>query len=95
MYTIIIPVTERIETFIHVYYKQPLDIPNAPFLVIDLLHHVTLRDGGSIITNMLHMIMDVMTNDYFAPLRAKIEHDPENPDIVLTVRGIGYKAGPA
>ena len=26
-------------------------------------------------------------------LRAKIEHDPEHPEIVLTVRGVGYKAG--
>jgi two-component system response regulator MtrA len=26
-------------------------------------------------------------------LRAKVEHDPENPQIVLTVRGVGYKAG--
>jgi len=65
-----------------VYYKQPLDIPNAPFLVMDLLHHVTLRDGGSIITNMLHMIMDVMTNDYFAPLRTKIEHEVEAARVI-------------
>ena len=26
-------------------------------------------------------------------LRAKIEHDPEDPTIVITVRGVGYKAG--
>ena len=26
-------------------------------------------------------------------LRAKVEQDPENPQIVVTVRGIGYKAG--
>jgi two-component system response regulator MtrA len=26
-------------------------------------------------------------------LRAKIEVDPENPTIVVTVRGVGYKAG--
>jgi len=26
-------------------------------------------------------------------LRAKIEHDSEHPDIVITVRGVGYKAG--
>jgi two-component system response regulator MtrA len=22
-----------------------------------------------------------------------VEHDPENPEIVMTVRGVGYKAG--
>jgi two-component system response regulator MtrA len=26
-------------------------------------------------------------------LRSKIERDPEAPEIVLTVRGVGYKAG--
>jgi two-component system response regulator MtrA len=26
-------------------------------------------------------------------LRSKIERDPERPEIVVTVRGIGYKAG--
>jgi two-component system response regulator MtrA len=26
-------------------------------------------------------------------LRSKIEQDPEHPEIVITVRGIGYKAG--
>ena len=28
-------------------------------------------------------------------LRSKIEHDPEHPQIVVTVRGVGYKGGPA
>jgi DNA-binding response OmpR family regulator len=27
-------------------------------------------------------------------LRAKIEDDPENPRIVQTVRGVGYRIGP-
>jgi two-component system response regulator MtrA len=27
-------------------------------------------------------------------LRSKIETDAENPEHVLTVRGVGYKAGP-
>src|SRR6478736_2104745 len=27
--------------------------------------------------------------------RLVIEHDPEHPQIVVTVRGVGYKAGPA
>ncbi|MEY3736803.1 MAG: hypothetical protein RLZZ251_519 [Actinomycetota bacterium] len=34
-----------------------------------------------------------LVNVHVQRLRAKIEHDPENPSIVTTVRGIGYKAG--
>ena len=26
-------------------------------------------------------------------LRAKVEEDPDNPRIVMTVRGVGYRAG--
>lgn len=34
-----------------------------------------------------------LVNVHVQRLRAKIEHDPEHPQIVLTVRGVGYKAG--
>lgn len=34
-----------------------------------------------------------LVNVHVQRLRAKVEHDPENPQIVLTVRGVGYKAG--
>ncbi len=34
-----------------------------------------------------------LVNVHVQRLRAKIEIDPENPEIVLTVRGVGYKAG--
>jgi len=36
-----------------------------------------------------------LVNVHVQRLRSKIERDPENPDVVLTVRGVGYKAGPA
>ena len=36
-----------------------------------------------------------LVNVHVQRLRAKIEQDPEAPEIVLTVRGVGYKAGPA
>jgi len=36
-----------------------------------------------------------LVNVHVQRLRAKIEHDPENPAIVVTVRGVGYKAGSA
>ena len=35
-----------------------------------------------------------LVNVHVQRLRAKVEHDPENPRIVVTVRGVGYKAGP-
>ena len=34
-----------------------------------------------------------LVNVHVQRLRAKIEHDPEDPHIVLTVRGVGYKTG--
>jgi two-component system response regulator MtrA len=36
-----------------------------------------------------------LVNVHVQRLRSKIEHDPENPEIVLTVRGVGYRAGVA
>ena len=34
-----------------------------------------------------------LVNVHVQRLRSKVEHDPENPTIVITVRGVGYKAG--
>ena len=34
-----------------------------------------------------------LVNVHVQRLRSKIEHDPESPTILLTVRGVGYKAG--
>jgi len=34
-----------------------------------------------------------LVNVHVQRLRSKIEHDPEKPEIVVTVRGVGYKAG--
>ena len=34
-----------------------------------------------------------LVNVHVQRLRSKIEHDPENPEIILTVRGVGYKTG--
>jgi two-component system response regulator MtrA len=35
-----------------------------------------------------------LVNVHVQRLRSKVERDPERPDVVLTVRGVGYKAGP-
>jgi two-component system response regulator MtrA len=34
-----------------------------------------------------------LVNVHVQRLRSKIEKDPENPEVVVTVRGVGYKAG--
>ncbi len=34
-----------------------------------------------------------LVNVHIQRLRAKIERDPDNPEIIMTVRGVGYKAG--
>jgi two-component system, OmpR family, response regulator MtrA len=36
-----------------------------------------------------------LVNVHVQRLRSKIEKDPERPEIVVTVRGVGYKAGPS
>jgi two-component system, OmpR family, response regulator MtrA len=36
-----------------------------------------------------------LVNVHVQRLRSKIEKDPENPEVVVTVRGVGYKAGTA
>ncbi len=34
-----------------------------------------------------------LVNVHIQRLRSKIEHDPDNPTLVVTVRGVGYKSG--
>ena len=34
-----------------------------------------------------------LVNVHVQRLRSKIERDPERPEIVITVRGVGYRAG--
>jgi two-component system response regulator MtrA len=36
-----------------------------------------------------------LVNVHVQRLRAKVERDPEHPEVVVTVRGVGYKAGTA
>ena len=35
-----------------------------------------------------------LVNVHVQRLRSKVERDPEHPEVVLTVRGVGYQAGP-
>ena len=44
--------------------------------------------------NYRHAADTRLVNVHVQRLRAKVERDPENPQVVVTVRGVGYKAGP-
>jgi two-component system response regulator MtrA len=41
-----------------------------------------------------HVADTRLVNVHVQRLRAKVERDPEHPEVVVTVRGVGYKAGP-
>ena len=41
-----------------------------------------------------HAAYTRLVNVHVQRLRSKVERDPERPEVVLTVRGVGYKAGP-
>ena len=43
--------------------------------------------------NYRHAADTRLVNVHVQRLRSKIERDPEAPEVVLTVRGVGYKAG--
>ncbi len=43
--------------------------------------------------NYRHAADTRLVNVHVQRLRAKVERDPETPQVVLTVRGVGYKAG--
>ena len=60
------------------------------------------REPGRVFTReeLLHEVWDYrhssdtrLVNVHIQRLRAKIEHDPENPQLITTIRGVGYKSG--
>src|SRR6478609_2121576 len=77
-------------------------------LVIDVAGHSVKREGQSIALTPLefevlleqvwgyrHAADTRLVNVHVQRLRSKVEKDPERPEIVVTVRGVGYKAGPS
>ena len=77
-------------------------IPLTP-LEFDLLHTLASKPHQVFTREMLleqvwgyHYKADTrLVNVHVQRLRAKVEVDPENPRIVTTVRGVGYRAGAA
>jgi two-component system response regulator RegX3 len=70
-----------------------------PLKEFDLLHYLSQNPGRVLTRNQL--IDRIWGSDYFGDtktldvhikrIRAKIEKDPANPEIIETIRGLGYK----
>ena len=85
----------------HVVSRDDAPIALTP-LEFDLLAALA-RKPGHVFTRE-HLLEQVwgyrhaadtrLVNVHVQRLRAKVERDPERPELVVTVRGVGYKAGP-
>lgn len=84
----------------HAVAKAGLPIALTP-LEFDLLLCLARKPGQVFTREALlsevwgyrHAADTRLVNVHVQRLRAKIEGDPERPEIILTVRGVGYKAG--
>ena len=71
--------------------------------IISVNHLVFLRNKGIVLSRrrLLELLWDTtgeFINDntltvYMKRLRDKIETNPQEPEIIITVRGLGYKVG--
>jgi two-component system response regulator MtrA len=85
----------------HVVSRDGTTVSLTP-LEFDLLATLARRPGQVFSREQLleqvwgyrHAADTRLVNVHVQRLRAKIERDPEHPEIVVTVRGVGYKAGP-
>jgi two-component system response regulator MtrA len=85
----------------HVVRREGVPVSLTP-LEFDLLVALARRPGQVFSRQLLleqvwgykHVADTRLVNVHVQRLRAKVEHDPEHPEVVLTVRGVGYKAGP-
>ena len=84
----------------HAVFRDGKEISLTP-LEFDLLHTLASRPKQVFSPDELlekvwgyqHTSDTRLVNVHVQRLRSKIELDPENPQIVLTVRGVGYKTG--
>jgi two-component system response regulator MtrA len=85
----------------HTVSRQGRTVPVTP-LEFDLLAALAGRPGYAFSREQL--LADVwgyqhagdtrLVNVHVQRLRGKVEADPENPEVIVTVRGVGYRAGP-
>ena len=72
----------------HSVHRGGQELPLTP-LEFDLL--VTLES----VWGYRHAADTRLVNVHVQRLRSKVERDPDNPEVVVTVRGVGYRAGNA
>lgn len=85
----------------HVVSRDGQPVPLTP-LEFDLLAALARKPGHVFTREQLleqvwgyrHAADTRLVNVHVQRLRAKVESDPERPELVVTVRGVGYKAGP-
>jgi two-component system response regulator MtrA len=85
----------------HVVSRDGRHVALTP-LEFDLLATLARRPGQVFTREQLleqvwgyrHAADTRLVNVHVQRLRAKVESDPEHPEVVVTVRGVGYKAGP-
>ncbi len=85
----------------HEVSRDGRGLPLTP-LEFDLLAALAARPGYAF--SREELLADVwgyrdagdtrLVNVHVQRLRGKVERDPENPEVVVTVRGVGYRAGP-
>ena len=90
------PVRLDIDRHIITVNGLPISLPLKEFELLEFL----MRNSGRVLTRM-QLIDRVWGSDYVGDtktldvhikrLRAKIEKDPANPELIHTVRGMGYK----
>jgi two-component system, OmpR family, response regulator RegX3 len=94
------PVRMDVERHVVTVNDEPVAFPLKEFELLELL----LRNAGRVLTRA-QLIDRVWGTDYVGDtktldvhvkrVRAKIESDPGNPTLLLTVRGLGYKLNDA
>ena len=85
----------------HVVSRDGMAVQLTP-LEFDLLAALARKPGHVFTREQLleqvwgyrHAADTRLVNVHVQRLRAKVERDPERPELVVTVRGVGYKAGP-
>lgn len=90
----------RIDVAAHEVRRGDAVVPLTP-LEFQLLHALAAKPQQVFSREMLleqvwgyHYKADTrLVNVHVQRLRAKIEHDPDRPRVVTTVRGVGYRAG--